>query len=121
MKKQLLIIDDQAATRKLLGHYLGNAYDVITMDSMLAAISWLDQGNEPDAIVADIIMTEMSGIEFLSYLHSNGRSMPPVMMLSGVENSSEKLKCFNLGVRDYLVKPFNPEELRMRILNLIKN
>lgn len=42
-------------------------------------------------------------------------------MLSSIENSTEKLKCFNLGARDYLMKPFNPEELRIRISNQIKN
>ena len=121
MKKQLLIIDDQASTRKLLGHYLGNFFDVTEMESTNDAIEWLDNGHKPDAIVSDIIMPGKTGVELLAHLQNTCSEMPPVLMLSGVENSSEKMKCFHLGAKDYLVKPFNPEELHVRINNLFHN
>ncbi len=121
MKKQILIIEDQASTRKLLSHYLGNFYHVIEKENASDAISWLNMGHKPDAIVADIIMPEMSGVEFLSQLKNADPDSPPVLMLSSVENSVEKMKCFNLGALDYMVKPFNPEELRIRINNLVRN
>jgi DNA-binding response OmpR family regulator len=65
-------------------------------------------------------MPEMTGIDFLrTYQKDKQEAMLPVLMLSSVENSSEKLKCFHFGARDYVVKPFNPEELLVRIKNLL--
>ena len=48
-------------------------------------------------------------------------SQIPVLMLSSVENSNEKMKCFHHGAKDYMVKPFNPAELQVRLNNLITN
>ena len=121
MKNQILIIEDQLSTRKLLSHYLGNFYDVIEKENSAEALKWLRKGNMPKAIVADILMPEMTGIEFLSELKNLDFLVPPVIMLSSVENSLEKMKCFNLGARDYMVKPFNPEELLVRLNISIKN
>lgn len=120
MSKQLLIIDDQFSTRKMLSHYFKHFYTVTEMDSAEKALDWIRAGNEPNAILADILMPEMSGIEFLHELNSEREEIPPVLMLTSVENSSEKLKCFQAGAKDYVLKPFNPEELRLRIQNAIK-
>jgi DNA-binding response OmpR family regulator len=121
MKKQILIVEDQLSTRKLLSHYLGHFFDVIEKDNASDAIDWLKDGHKPNAIIADIIMPEMTGLEFLSQLKSSKTDTPPILMLSSIQNSTEKMKCFHLGARDYVVKPFNPEELRIRINNLINN
>lgn len=120
MKKQILIIEDQLSTRKLLSNYLGNSYKVTEKDNAKDALKWLELGNQPDAIIADILMPEMTGIEFLSTIKDTNKSTAPVIILSSVENSAEKIKCFNLGARDYMIKPFNPEELSLRLTNIIK-
>lgn len=44
----------------------------------------------------------------------------PLIVLSGEESSSERIKCLKLGANDYLIKPFNPEELALRIENLLR-
>ncbi|HWB62149.1 MAG TPA: response regulator [Chitinophagales bacterium] len=122
MRKTIMVIDDQSSTRRLLVHYLGNFFKVIERPSAKDALEALRSGARADAIVADIIMPEMSGIEFLHACRKeHAISLPPVIMLTSVENSSEKLKCFQSGARDYMMKPFNPEELRMRINNLLAN
>ncbi len=119
MKKQILIIEDQLSTRKLLSHYLGNQFQVIEMESASEAITWLSEGNYPQAIISDIIMPDLNGLEFLMRIKDTDQRDIPVLMLSGVENSVEKIKCFNLGAKDYMVKPFNPEELKARLNNLM--
>jgi DNA-binding response OmpR family regulator len=121
MKKQILIIEDQLSTRKLLGHYLGSFFQVVVKDSAIEAINWLNEGNKPEAIVTDIIMPDLNGVEFLKQIRGSEQKNIPVIILSSVETSNEKMKCFNLGAKDYVVKPFNPEELRARLNNLIKN
>lgn len=117
----ILIIEDQLSTRKLLRNYLGSHYEVFEMDNATDALIWLKEGNIPRIIIADILMPGMTGIEFLGELNNLPGPLPPVVMLTSVENSTEKLKCFNLGVRDYMIKPFNPEELLMRVNVILKN
>jgi DNA-binding response OmpR family regulator len=119
MKKTLMIIDDQKSTRLLLSHFLGRYFNVIEKSSALEALHSIEDSSI-DAIIMDVLMPEMTGIDFLrTYQKAKPESMLPVLMLSSVENSSEKLKCFHYGARDYVVKPFNPEELLVRIKNLL--
>jgi len=115
-----MIVDDQQSTRMLLAHYLGKFYNVIEKQGAKEAIEFLEHGAQTDAILVDLLMPEMNGIEFLQSSQKRfGSQMPRVMMLTSVENTTEKLKCFQFGARDYVIKPFNPEELRMRINNLL--
>jgi len=118
--KKVLIIDDEATILKLLNHYLSNYYSVSVMADGQQALRWMQEGNVPDVIVADIQMPNMDGDSFLKQIKSSGFFKDiPIIMLSGLENSAERIKFLKLGARDYVVKPFNPEELYLRIKNLI--
>lgn len=121
MKNQILIIEDQLSTRKLLSHYLQASFEVVEMENALNALAWLQGGGSPDAIIADIMMPEMTGIEFLKAVKSANLKMPPVLMLSSVENSNDKISCFKNGAKDYLLKPFNPTELSFRLHLMLAN
>ncbi len=82
----------------------------------LEGIKWMEEGNMPDLIVADIQMPNLDGYEFIKNIRSSGFFKDvPLIMLSGIESSQEKVKCLKLGANDYMVKPFNPEELSVRI------
>ena len=118
MKKKVLIIEDQLSTRKLLKNYLSNSFDVIEMETASSALDWLKEQPMPDAIVSDIMMPGMTGIDFLSVVKGM-KNVPPVIILSGMNNSTERIKCLTLGARDYMVKPFNPEELRIRLFSAL--
>lgn len=114
-----MIIDDQKSTRVLLSHFLGRYFNVIEESNAKTALDAIDNC-KADAIIMDVLMPEMTGIDFLRlYQKMHPDTMRPVLMLSSVENSSEKLKCFHYGARDYVVKPFNPEELLVRLKNLL--
>lgn len=118
--KKVLLIDDEVTILKLLNHYLSSYYHVTTKNDGEQALMWMQEGNIPDVIVADIQMPNMDGDRFLKQLKSSGFFKDiPVIMLSGLENSAERIKFLKLGARDYVVKPFNPEELYLRIRNLI--
>jgi len=122
MKKTVMIIDDQASTRKLLKHFLGSNYKVVEKANGKEALDSLAAGTKIDAVITDVLMPEMTGIDFLRNYKTQTAGNPlPVIMLSSVENSTEKLKCFQLGARDYVTKPFNPEELRIRLNNVFPN
>ncbi len=122
MRKTVMIIEDQLSTRKLLSNYLANYFTVTEFENVKLALASMSNGNLPNAIVSDILMPEMTGMDLLRNLKElTGVNAPPVIVLSSVENSSEKLKCFELGAKDYLMKPFNPEELKLRLNNLLNN
>jgi DNA-binding response OmpR family regulator len=76
----------------------------------------LEAGNFPDLIISDLQMPEMNGFEFLEKVKNSGFfDEVPIMILSGGELSNDKIKCFQLGAEDYVVKPFNPSEVIARI------
>jgi DNA-binding response OmpR family regulator len=119
MKKKILAIDDERTIRVLLENFL-KEYDVTTKNDGLEGMLWLQNGNMPDLIVADIQMPNLDGYEFVKQVRASGFFKDiPMIMLSGIESSAEKVKCLKLGASDYMVKPFNPEELAVRIDLLI--
>ena len=121
MKAKILIIDDEMSILKLLRHYLSEFYEVTIVSDGLEAFSWMQQGNIPALIVADIQMPNIDGNEFLKQVKlSNIFSKIPVIMLSSLDTSNERVKFLKNGARDYLVKPFNPEELHLRIKNILE-
>lgn len=121
MKKTILVIDDEMSIRMLLENFLSKTYTVITQNDGQEGLNYLEEGNMPDLIVADIQMPNLDGYEFLKNVRASGFFKNiPMIMLSGIESSIERVKCLKLGADDYLVKPFNPEELAIRIENLIK-
>ena len=120
-KKQLLIIDDKIAIAKIISVYLSEEYDVTYFDTPVKAIQWLYDGNRPDLIILDIRMPEMNGDEFLIYLKKNGLYKDiPVVVLSGEESSDIRIKMLELGADDFILKPFNPMELKIRIRKVLK-
>ncbi len=120
MKKTILVIDDEMSIRMLLENYLSKTYTVITRNDGQEGLKYLEEGNLPELIVADIQMPNLDGYEFLRNVRASGFFKNiPMIMLSGIESSNERVKCLKLGADDYLVKPFNPEELAIRIENLI--
>jgi DNA-binding response OmpR family regulator len=111
MKKKILVVDDETSICLLLENFLSLDYDVITISNAEEALVWLE-GNLPDLIISDIQMTNMNGFEFLTKVRQRGFTKhTPFVMLSARAESKERIKCYQLGAQDYLIKPFNPEEL----------
>ena len=120
MKNTILVIDDEMSIRLLLDNYLSKKFTVVTRNDGFEGLKYLEEGNMPDVIVADIQMPNMDGYEFIDEVRARGfYKHIPMIMLSGIESSKERVKCLKSGADDYLVKPFNPEELAIRIENLI--
>lgn len=116
MRKKILVVDDERTIRMLLENYLGQTYDVTAKSDGLDALNWLNTGNIPDLIIADINMPRMDGFAFVENLRASGYFKEiPVIMLSASESSTEKVRFLRLGANDYMVKPFNPEELLVRM------
>lgn len=120
-KLQIMVVDDDQFIRAILESYLKQYYDVVCKSNGFEAMEWLQEGNDIDLVIADIHMPEMSGYELLLQFRSSGffRHIPFVV-LSGAKDSDEKIKCLKAGADDYIIKPFNPEEVYIRVENIIK-
>jgi DNA-binding response OmpR family regulator len=120
IKKVLLIVDDEPSICLILEHYFGADFNVVVKHNGLEAMKWLEQGNSPDAIVADYDMPIMDGPDFIKQIRASSLHRDVgLIVLSGKDSTSTKIHCLRLGADDYLVKPFNPEELSLRIQNLL--
>ena len=121
MKKSMLIIEDNSFMKALLGNLFSLHFDVKTVSNGFEALEWLYEGNMPNVIISDIVMPEMDGFEFLKNIRgSTFFNSIPLVMMSGVDKSNDRIKCLQLGANDYVIKPFNPEELTIRVQNLLK-
>ena len=122
MKKNILVVEDERSMQMLLENFLSQSFSVVVMGHGKEAFDWLQSGQIPALIIADINMPEMDGYEFVKSLKTSGYFRDiPIIMLSGTDSSTERVKFLRLGARDYLVKPFNPEELMLRVELLLKD
>ena len=112
----MLLVDDEVAMVWLLTNYLSDFFEVVTKTDGQEALQWLQAGNSPDVIVLDINMPNLNGYDLLAKVRATTAWKDvPVIMLSAMEKTSEKIKSFQLGANDYVVKPFNPAELKARL------
>lgn len=120
MEKSVLFVDDRPEIAKIIMLYLSPLYEMNYKENPIKAISWLNEGNIPDLIISDINMPEMNGEEFLCYLKGNNLfNHIPVLILSSIDSSADRIRLYEKGASDFMLKPFNPEELRIRVKKLI--
>lgn len=121
MKKKILVVDDKETIAKIILNYLGEKFEIVWFDNAVKALEWLGDAKNVDLIISDLRMPEMRGDAFLSYLksHDDYKSIP-VIILSGEDSTSERIRLLEAGAEDYIVKPFNPVELNLRVKRIIK-
>lgn len=114
-KKQILVVDDVAISLAAIESAIKDKYEVVTMNSGARALRYLEK-EKPDLILLDIRMAHKDGIETLREIREmkNGDAIP-VIMLTSAQDRKSVIETQKLGIYDYVLKPFNPEELRARI------
>lgn len=114
----ILIVDDEANIRSLLRKYAEfEGYAVEEAADGLRAVE-MCRKTDYDLIVMDVMMPEMDGFTALREIRRF--SQAPVLMLSARGEEYDRIHGFELGVDDYVVKPFSPRELMMRIAAILK-
>ncbi len=109
-------MDDEQGICKILEHFLKNDFNVIIRNDGLKGMQWLEEGNVADLIIADLNMPYLDGKEFLKQAKaSNLYADIPIIILSGSDDSKERIQCLNFGADDFMIKPFNPMEVRAKI------
>ncbi|WP_375200346.1 response regulator transcription factor [Bacillus sp. RS11] len=115
----LLVVDDDAHIRELIKIFLQNeGLEIIEATDGVDALSKL-ASDKVDMIILDIMMPKMDGWELCEEIRSFNDDLP-ILMLSAKGETSQKVKGFNLGTDDYLVKPFEPAELIVRVKSILK-
>ncbi len=115
----ILVVDDDARLRKLLQDFLsGNGYRVSVAASAIAARQMM-QALAFDACVLDVMMPGETGLSFVKTLREE-RADIPVLMISALSESADRISGLSSGSDDYLPKPFEPEELLLRLRNLLR-
>ena len=111
---KVLIVDDEIGIRDVIKEYcLFENYDVKEAEDGMIALEIVKNDNDIDIIVLDIMMPKMDGYTTLKEIRKI--SKVPVIMLSARSEEYNKLLSFELGVDDYVTKPFSPKELIARI------
>lgn len=120
MKPKVLLVDDKNEFRTLLKVILEKDYQIQTAFNGSNALEVLGDGFDPDLIVTDLMMPDVDGKAFVTQLKASGLYKDiPVIVLSSIDKSMEKIELLKLGAEDYLIKPFNPSELKVRIDNVL--
>ncbi len=115
---RILIVDDDPGIIKLLrASFREMDYDILVATDGTEALQMIKK-ETPDIIITGMTLPKIDGIELCRQLRQ--WSQTPVIMLSGDDSTEQKVKCLDLGVDDYIIKPFNLEELIARVRALLR-
>jgi DNA-binding response OmpR family regulator len=115
---EVLVVDDEPMVREVVARYL-------TLDGMTvqevgdgdAAMAWLAD-HRPDLVVLDVMLPGADGLSILRHLRAIGDI--PVILLTARADEIDRIIGLELGADDYVVKPFSPRELAVRVRNVLK-
>ncbi|WP_080056186.1 response regulator [Spirosoma aerolatum] len=123
MKKvyHVLVIEDDSFIRKVLRQTLKDDFEVTTTENGMEGMAWLEEGHPVDIILSDIQMPHMDGKNLISMLRASPvfRKLP-IIILSTYADSDTRIACLKLGADDYIIKPFNPMEVKTKIMTVLR-
>lgn len=118
---RILVVDDEAAIREIVSSMLvGANFQARQASNGVEALSLLESGDEYDLVLSDLLMPEMDGIALLERSKEKFPDMP-VVMLTAVLDVSVALQAIRNGAYDYLLKPFEREQLLATVRRALEN
>ena len=121
MSYRILVVDDESDITALVAYHLARAgYTVSTANNGADAIRAAKR-DRPDLVVLDLMLPGMSGYEVLKQLRSQSEtSGVGVILLTARREEKDRIEGFTVGADDYVVKPFAPEELVLRVRAVLR-
>lgn len=115
-KFKILAVDDNSISLATIEQELKGKYDVIPINSGVRALQYLKQKTPPDLILLDVQMALKDGVETLREIREMEKCQNiPVIMLTSQRDKQIILESSKLGINDYVLKPFNAQDLHERI------
>jgi two-component system OmpR family response regulator len=115
---KVMVVDDDAHIRELVRLYLEDeGMEIVEMNNGAEALAYTEI-HPVDLVILDIMMPVMDGWALCAKLRENGDI--PILMITAKGEAADRIKGFQLGTDDYLVKPFDPTELALRVKALLK-
>jgi DNA-binding response OmpR family regulator len=116
---KILIVDDEANIRLLIKKYASfEGFQVLEAENGIEAYNIFVNNEDIDLIIMDVMMPELDGFSTIKKIYAKKRV--PVIMLTARGEEYDKILGFELGVDDYVVKPFSPKELIMRVQAVLR-
>jgi two-component system, OmpR family, response regulator MprA len=117
---KILVVDDERAVRESLRRALElEGYEIELADDGLAALEAVEANGEPDAMILDILMPGLDGLDVARRLRRDGSRLPILMLTARVE-VDDRVAGLDAGADDYLTKPFALDELLARVRALLR-
>lgn len=119
-KAHLLIVEDNDELLDFLKEQFSQAYTVTAVPNGQLALSYLKENADIDLIISDLMMPIMGGQELLKLVRQEEAfGFIPFIILTAIDNQITKIEAFQLGLDAYVTKPFDIQELRTRVDNLV--
>lgn len=118
MKRILVAEDNRLILETVAQSLTREGYEIIKAADGRECMNQLEI-NDVDLIITDLYMPHLNGLEVISSLNNKMKSMTPIMVLSASGAEENVLKAFDLGVDDFMVKPFSLIELNVRVKKLL--
>ncbi|MCG8373046.1 MAG: ATP-binding protein, partial [Balneolales bacterium] len=121
LRTKILLVEDNPDMREYISDIFSeNNIEITEAENGLEGKKKLGL-TKPDVIISDVMMPDMGGFEFSRYVRSvPEHRLTPIMMLTALSDLDNRMQAFDIGVSDYLTKPFVEKELKVRIQNLIR-
>jgi DNA-binding response OmpR family regulator len=117
---RLLVVDDAFTILSLVENLFKKKFEVIKCRSVKEAMEVMEYVT-PDIVVTDLNMPEISGEDFVVHMKSENKfEHIPIIVLSSSDNTNTRLRLLRMGIDDFVQKPFNPEELGLRMENILR-
>ena len=120
-KQKILIVDDSEMNRSILADMLGDEYEILEAENGSEGVAMLQtRGSEISLVLLDIVMPGLDGFGVLNMMNKNGWIEDiPVIMISAESGSSHVERAFDLGVTDFISRPFDALIVHRRVVNTI--
>jgi DNA-binding response OmpR family regulator len=120
MKNILVIEDDKLISSLVQFRLKKEGYKVTMVEDGISGMDAIDL-MEADLIITDVMIPYKNGIEIINHAKKVSPKVPIIVLSSLGEEENTVMEAFNLGVSDFVPKPFNPNELAVRVRRLINN